>query len=224
MKTNYRQAVLSAIDESGFSDYEIARMTKIRPSSISRWRTGRTTPRKNSLRLLAGVLGTSVRFYTDGMTQFAEFQEIPPGERPGSARYEDHAPAANPIPVFTWTQIQSENFFSGNGIPKGDPVHQLPPIAELNDPTAYAVIRDVQREIPMDPFLRYGDVIIISPTATIRNGDHVLARLNDGTLLARRIQLREDDILFSDTGSETGERHKALAVSFQHKISYIRKR
>jgi len=224
MKNNYREAALEIIDKSGFSDYEIARMTKIRPSSISRWRTGRTIPRKNSLRQLSAVLGASVRFYTDGMTHFAEFQDIPDSDSAARVSYEDHQRQAVPHPVFTWTQLQATNFFSSGGIPQGDPIHKLPPIAEVNDPTAFAIIRDVQRDVPVDPFVRYGDVMIVSPTATVRNGDHVLARLNSGDIIVRRIEFQGDDVAFSNTGAAAIERVKALAIAFHHKIVYVRKR
>ncbi len=221
MKNNFREAALGIIDVSGYSDYEISKMTGIRTSSISRWRTERTHPRKNSLRILAAALNTTVRFYTDGITESAEFQEpqsapevrkdLPP------LRQESH-------PVYTWSHAMTEDFFNSTGIPQGDPVHQLAALGEISDPTTFALILDVQKNTQVDPFFRFGDVLIISPTATVRNGDHVLIRLNSGEMYARKALLQGDDILLLDTNSSTSTKVNSLAVNFYHKIIYVRKR
>ena len=99
MSNNYREAVLAVIDASGYSDYEVSKRTGIRTSSISRWRTDRTSPRKNSLRVIAAALNTTVRFYSDGITESAEFQE--PESQP-SVKPTPLPKRELQHPVFTW--------------------------------------------------------------------------------------------------------------------------
>lgn len=223
MQNNYRDAALGAIDTSGYSDYEISRRSGIRTSSISRWRTGRTHPRKNSLRQLAAAIGTTVRFYSDGELDVAEFQQPKEGTRPSTARYEE-VQTRTPHPVYTWTQILSDGGLSVAGRPQLEPVHKLAPVQEITDPTAFAVIVDIQKDRPIDPFIRFGDVFLVSPAATVRNGDHVLIKLNSGQVLVKQIRFLGDDLTLGDAGSSAEAKAKSLSVSFYHKIVYVRKR
>jgi SOS-response transcriptional repressor LexA len=118
----------------------------------------------------------------------------------------------------------TKDFFDTSGIPKGKAVHKLSAVGEVSDPTAFAVILDITKTDHLDPFIRFGDVLIISPAATAKNGDHVLLKLNSGELYFKKIYLQGDDVLITDSGPGNQLKLKSLSVKFYHKVLYLRKR
>ena len=222
MENNFREFALTTINELGLSDYEVAKLTGIKSSSVSRWRTGKTIPRKNSLRHLAQLTGRQIKFVNSesGLTVdwVDEDQSI---LRP-------YVPLQNirqTIKVYTWSQSCEPDFFRRNGNIGQKPVHALKGIPDIEDPLAYSIIIDEERNPLIDPYTRYGDVLIVSPAATVKNGDHVIARLSDGRLLSRKIEFSGEDIFFTrHEGGAADFSVKTQAVTFYHKIVYIRKR
>ena len=222
MENNFREFALSAIDELGLSDYEVAKLTGIRSSSVSRWRTGKTIPRKNSLRHLAQLAGRQVRFIkSDDMIRVEWQDEDKSNLRP-------YVPLQNirqTIKVYTWSQSSQPDFFRRNGTISQKPVYALKGIPDVEDPLAYSIIVDEEQNPLIDPYSRYGDVLIISPAASVKNGDHVVARLTDGRLISRKIQFAEDNLFFTRHESASADFSvKSEAVQFYHKVVYIRKR
>ena len=222
MENNFREFALNTIDQLGLSDYEVAKLTGIKSSSVSRWRTGKTTPRKNSLRHLAQLAGRQVRFVKSADSIQAEWEDE------GSENLRPYVPLQNirqTIKVYTWSQSSQPEFFRRNGITGHKPVHALKGIPDVEDPLAYSIIIDEEQTPLIDPYTRYGDVMIISPAASVKNGDHVLARLNDGKLISRKIQFSDDQLFFTrHEGGAADFSIKAEAVHFYHKVVYIRKR
>ncbi len=222
MKNNFREFALKAIDELGLSDYEVAKLTGIKSSSVSRWRTGKTIPRKNSLRHLAQLAGRQVRFVrSDENLQVEWVDENQNQLRP-------YVPLQNirqTIKVYTWSQSSQADFFRRNGTIGQKPVHALKGIPDVEDPLAYSIIVDEEQNPLIDPYTRYGDVMIISPAASVKNGDHVVARLSDGQLISRKIQFSEENIYFLRHETGTSDFSvKSEAVQFYHKVVYVRKR
>ncbi len=222
MENNFRKFALKVIDELGLSDYETAKLTGIKSSSVSRWRTGKTTPRKNSLRHLAQLAGRQIRFVKGDNSIEVEWVDE------SESSLTPYVPLQNirqTIKVYTWSQATEADFFHRNGRIGHKPVHALKGIPDIEDPLAYSIIIDEEQNSLVDPYTRYGDVMIISPAASVKNGDHVLVKLTDGRLLSRKIQFSDDSLFFTrHEGSTPDFSVRSKVVSFYHKVVYVRKR
>lgn len=222
MENNFRDFALNTIDELGLSDYEVAKLTGIKSSSVSRWRTGKTIPRKNSLRHLAQLAGRQIRFEKSDNFIRVEWQSEE------DSRLRPYVPLQNirqTVKVYTWSQSSQAGFFKRNGTISQKPVHALKGIPDIEDSMAYSIIIDEEQNTLIDPYTRYGDVMIISPAASVKNGDHVIAKLSDGRLISRKIQFSDDNLYFTrHEGGAADFSVKSEAVQFYHKVVYIRKR
>ena len=222
MENNFREFALNAIDELGLSDYEVAKLTGIKSSSVSRWRTGKTTPRKNSLRHLAQLADRQIQFIKSETGLRVNWVD---GDQNILRPYVPLQNIRQNIKVYTWSQTESPDFFRRNGSIGQKPVHSLKGIPDIEDPLAYSLIIDGEDNPLIDPYTRYGDVMIISPAASVKNGDHVVAKLMDGRLISRKIQFSEDNLFFTRHENSTADFSvKSHAVSFYHKVVYVRKR
>ncbi len=222
MQNNFREFAVKTIDDLGLSDYEVAKLTGIKSSSVSRWRTGKTTPRKNSLRHLAQLAGRQIRFIkSESGVQVDWVAE-------NDSHLMPYVPLQNirqTVKVYTWSQANSPDFFRRNGSIGQKPVHSLKGIPDVEDPLVYSIIIDDENNSLIDPYARYGDVLIVSPAASVKNGDHVVAKLNDGRLISRKIQFSDDNLFFTrHEGGAAEFSVRSHAVSFYHKVVYIRKR
>ncbi len=86
-----------------------------------------------------------------------------------------------PIPLLGFAQAGAGGFFDSGGFPVGqgwDEVHF--PVG----PNANAYALEVSGD-SMLPLYRDGDVIIVSPTEQVRRGDRVVARTQDGEVMAK---------------------------------------
>jgi phage repressor protein C with HTH and peptisase S24 domain len=95
------------------------------------------------------------------------------------------APARR-IPLIGMAQAGGEGFFGDAGYPAGagwDEV-SLPDIA---DPNAYAL--EISGD-SMEPVFRDGDMIVVSPEASIRRGDRVVVRTVRGEVMAKHLARR----------------------------------
>jgi phage repressor protein C with HTH and peptisase S24 domain len=90
------------------------------------------------------------------------------------------------IPLIGMAQAGAEGFFDDGGYPAGagwDEV-ELPSVADAN---AYALTISGDS---MEPVFREGDAIIVSPAAPVRAGDRVVARTQDGAVMAKLLRRR----------------------------------
>lgn len=90
------------------------------------------------------------------------------------------------IPLIGFAQAGRGGFFDDAGFPVGGSWEEIafPAIADSN---AYAL--EISGD-SMEPVYRAGDVIIVSPNATVRRGDRVVARTADGQVLAKALGRR----------------------------------
>jgi phage repressor protein C with HTH and peptisase S24 domain len=88
------------------------------------------------------------------------------------------------IPLIGFAQAGSGGFFDDGGFPAGTGWDEVafPGVA---DEKAYAL--EIQGDSMM-PLYRDGDVIVVSPAATIRRGDRVVVKTNDGEVLAKQLK------------------------------------
>jgi phage repressor protein C with HTH and peptisase S24 domain len=94
--------------------------------------------------------------------------------------------SATRIPLIGLAQAGKDGFFDDAGFPTGEGWEKVP-FPELGDPQAYAL------EISGDsmlPVYRDGDVVIVSPAASARRGDRVIAKTTQGEVMCKILSRR----------------------------------
>lgn len=87
------------------------------------------------------------------------------------------------VPVIGYAQAGNQGFFDDAGFPVGGGWDEIP-FPNLGDPHAYAL--EVSGD-SMEPVYRDGDIIVVSPTASLRRGDRVVLKTKDGEVLAKQL-------------------------------------
>jgi phage repressor protein C with HTH and peptisase S24 domain len=87
------------------------------------------------------------------------------------------------IPVIGYAQAGRQGFFDDAGYPVGSGWDAVD-FPNVGDPNAYAL--EISGD-SMEPIFRDGDVIIVSPRASIRRGDRVVVRTKDGEIMAKAL-------------------------------------
>jgi phage repressor protein C with HTH and peptisase S24 domain len=104
------------------------------------------------------------------------------------------AGAVQHIPVIGYAQAGQDGFFDDAGYPVGTGWDEVV-FPEIGDANAFALEIAGQS---MEPLYRQGDLIIISPAATIRRGDRVVVRTTGGEVMAKQLirrTIRRIDLL-----------------------------
>lgn len=117
------------------------------------------------------------------------------------------------IPLIGLAQAGAAGFFDDAGFPTGEGWEKLP-FPALEDPSAYAL--EISGDSMM-PIYRDGDTVIVSPAASLRRGDRVIAKTVEGEvmckILARRTLTR---IELSSFNPEHPDRHFEI-----HEMAWI---
>ncbi|MFL1463135.1 helix-turn-helix transcriptional regulator [Roseococcus sp. DSY-14] len=88
------------------------------------------------------------------------------------------------VPLIGLAQAGGEGFFDDAGFPVGAGWDEIS-LPDIPDPNAYAL--EISGD-SMEPVLRDGDVVIISPAAPIRRGDRVVVRTRLGEVMAKELR------------------------------------
>ncbi len=96
-------------------------------------------------------------------------------------------PARTMVPLIGPDPGGSGRLFTDEGMPAGGPGWDEIEFPDLGGDRAFAL--EVQGD-SMRPLYRDGDVLIVSPTASVRKGDRVVARLANGEVLAKELRRR----------------------------------
>jgi phage repressor protein C with HTH and peptisase S24 domain len=172
------RAIDTLAAEHGLSPSGLARKAGLDPTSfnISKRRTGDGRFRWPSTESLAKIF-TATGAKLDDFTALVMGARALPEARPkGRSR----------IPLIGMAQAGAEGFFDDGGYPAGagwDEV-ELPSTADVN---AYALTISGDSMLPV---YREGDAIIVSPAAPVRVGDRVVARVADGSVMAKLLLRR----------------------------------
>ncbi len=97
-------------------------------------------------------------------------------------------PAANLqkiIPVIGYAQAGKNGFFDDAGYPIGDGWDTIT-LTEFEGSKARVYALEVSGD-SMEPLYRAGDRLVISPGATVRRGDRVVVRTNNGEVMAKEL-------------------------------------
>ncbi len=92
--------------------------------------------------------------------------------------------AARTVPLIGFAKAGTGGYFDDSGFPAGEGWDQTG-FPALADEHAYALEVSGQS---MEPAYRDGDVILVSPAATVRRGDRVVVRTRDGEVMAKELK------------------------------------
>ncbi len=95
------------------------------------------------------------------------------------------------IPLIGLAQAGAGGFFGDAGFPTGAGWDEVA-FPDVQDPHAYAL--EISGD-SMQPLYRDGDIIIVSPTASVRRGDRVVAKTLEGEVLAKELKRRTENII-----------------------------
>jgi phage repressor protein C with HTH and peptisase S24 domain len=120
------------------------------------------------------------------------------------------------VPLIGMAQAGADGYFGDAGYPVGAGWDEAG-LPEVTDPNAYAL--EISGE-SMEPVFRDGDMIIVSPEASIRRGDRVVVPTTKGQVMAKhlarrsakRIELRSFNPDHSDHSFELSE------ITWMHRI------
>lgn len=90
------------------------------------------------------------------------------------------------VPLIGLAEAGSEGYFDDAGFPVGKGWEEIATLG-VNDEHAYAL--EISGD-SMKPAYRAGDVIIVSPAATIRKGDRVVVKTKNGEVMAKELRRR----------------------------------
>lgn len=163
----------------GLSASGLAKRGGLDPTTFNK--SKRMTPdgklRWPSTESIAKVLEATASSFTDfvGLT----------GEGTGSGDAPTAAAAASlrRVPVIGYAQAGNDGYFDDAGYPAGNGWDELE-FPHVTDDHAYAL--EVSGD-SMEPVYRDGDIIIISPAASVRRGDRVVVRTRDGEVMAKQL-------------------------------------
>ena len=156
----------------GFSASGLAKKSGLDPTSFNpskrlgpdgrpRW------PTTESIARVLEAAGASVEEFTDLLTG-----------RKGQPAKRKH------IALLGFARAGKGGYFDDSGFPAGNGWDEID-VPGVTDVNAYAL--EITGD-SMQPVYREGDRIIVSPSATIRKGDRVVVKTNDGQVMAKIMQ------------------------------------
>ena len=106
---------------------------------------------------------------------------------------EDKTRAGRPkVPLIGMAQAGAGKLFTEDGMPTGGPGWEDIEFPEFSNERVFAL--EVQGD-SMRPLYREGDVIIVSPSATVRRGDRVVVRTKDGEVMAKELKRKTPRVI-----------------------------
>ena len=87
------------------------------------------------------------------------------------------------IPVIGYAQAGAQDFFDDAGYPAGSGWDELQ-FPHVGDPHAYAL--EISGD-SMEPVYRDGDIVVVSPSTSLRRGDRVVVKTTGGEVMAKQL-------------------------------------
>ncbi|MDB5641570.1 MAG: peptidase S24-like family protein [Hyphomicrobiales bacterium] len=103
----------------------------------------------------------------------------------------DRAGGRRTVPLIGLAQAGAGGFFDDGGFPTGAGWDEVA-FPEVPDANAYAL--EISGESMM-PLYRDGDIVIVSPNASVRRGDRVVLKTREGEVLAKELKRRTENII-----------------------------
>ena len=96
------------------------------------------------------------------------------------------------VPLIGMAQAGAGRLFTEDGMPTGGPGWEDIEFPEFSNERVFAL--EVQGD-SMRPLYREGDVIIVSPSASVRRGDRVVVRTKDGEVMAKELKRKTPRVI-----------------------------
>jgi len=96
---------------------------------------------------------------------------------------EDAAALVQRIPVIGYAQAGEQGYFDDAGFPSGTGWDEVL-FPRIRDPHAYGL--EISGD-SMEPVYRDGDIIVVSPQASLRRGDRVVLKTRGGEVMAKQL-------------------------------------
>jgi len=87
------------------------------------------------------------------------------------------------VPIIGSAQAGDHGYFDDAGFPRGSGWDEVL-FPDIGDPHAYAL--EISGD-SMEPVFRDGDVVVVSPEASVRRGDRVVVRTREGEVMAKQL-------------------------------------
>lgn len=171
--------IWAAIDalarENGMTASALARRAGLDPTTFNKSKrvTREGKPRWPSTESVAKVLEAT------GASLAQLLGHIDPTLRPVATA----KPGANTIPLIGSAQAGASGYFDDAGYPCGGAWDEIP-FPGTGDPHAYAL--EVSGD-SMEPLYRDGDMVIVSPAASVRRGDRVVVKTVEGEVMVKQL-------------------------------------
>jgi phage repressor protein C with HTH and peptisase S24 domain len=125
------------------------------------------------------------------------------------------------IPLISMNQIGTSKLFTDEGLPTGGPGWDEIDFPDFGQEKVFAL--EVTGDT-MVPLYRDGDILIVSPTASVRKGDRVVVRTTGGEILAKELRRRSaKTVELASFGAEAEDRViPAEEVSWVARVMWAR--
>ncbi len=96
----------------------------------------------------------------------------------------------NDIPVVALARAGRGGYYDEQGFPSG--VRKVHRDEGVTDPLAYAAVIDNDS---MFPRVKPGEIVIVSPTHQVENGDEAIVKMKDAEVLLKRVRFAQDVVI-----------------------------
>jgi len=161
----------------GYSPSGLAKQAGLDPTSFNKSKrfNSEGKPRWPSTESIAYILSATGATMSDFLSLIDGNNDL----SPSSAK-------AGFIPLLGFAQAGADGYFDEDGYPTGDAWDEVRfPESEISE-TSNAYALEISGD-SMEPLYRNGDVLVVSPTATIRRGDRVVVRTREGEVMAKQL-------------------------------------
>ncbi len=145
--------------KAGLDPTTFNKSKRVTPEGRPRWPSTESVAK--SLAATGTSVGTFMSLLTDGGRQ---------------------APKA--VPLIGFAEAGAGGYFDDGGFPVGKGWDEVS-LPQINDENAYAL--KVSGD-SMKPVYRAGDIIVVSPAATVRKGDRVVVKTKDGEVMVKELR------------------------------------
>lgn len=193
------------------SQNDLARAANVSPEYVGKIERGEVTNVGTEVvDALAKALAVAPSFLLYGVSS-----ETRPENAFDAPEYEPYD-----LPVVGLARAGKEGFFDDQGFPVGEGFRKIHRPYTVKDPNAYAVQIDGDS---MSPRVYKGDIVIVTPSHEVKNGDLAIARLNTGEVMLKEVRFQEPLVILTSVNPS----HDPIAVKkkdldFLHRVVMIK--
>lgn len=167
------RAIDRLAEENGYSASGLARKAGLDPTTFNKSKriTREGKPRWPSTESIAKILSATG-------SSMAGFVTLIDGDRDGRV--------TRRVPLIGLAQAGRSGYFDDAGYPVGAGWDQIS-FPDVGDDETYAL--EISGD-SMEPVYRDGDIVVVSPNASLRRGDRVVAKTVEGEVMAKQLARR----------------------------------